>query len=175
MKHISSRGPYLSSRKVLTNPATPSTSEMTLIFLSGSVQLFVFILLFIVSIPISFLWRGQLWGIFLLFFCSFPAQFELKRIWPGKRHCVWALPSTHCWGRRAASCIYTRMIDTSQTLLLALIGCIEPGAMVSCKSNYSHWVEPQTVDFSFFFINTHSVIMPVGLTSSLGNKNALLH
>ena len=40
-----------------------------------------------------------------------------------------------------------RMIDTSQTLPLALIGCIEPGAVDSCKSNYSHWVEPQTVDF----------------------------
>ena len=39
------------------------------------------------------------------------------------------------------------MIDTSQTLTLALIGCIELGAVDSCKSNYSHWVEPQTVDF----------------------------
>ena len=37
--------------------------------------------------------------------------------------------------------------DTSQTLPLAVIGCIEPGAVNSCKSNYGHWVEPQTVDF----------------------------
>ena len=40
-----------------------------------------------------------------------------------------------------------RMTDTSQTLPLALIGCINLGAVDSCKSNYSHWVDPQTVDF----------------------------
>ena len=34
MTHISSRAPYLSSRKVLTNPAAPSTSEMMLRYLS---------------------------------------------------------------------------------------------------------------------------------------------
>ena len=39
------------------------------------------------------------------------------------------------------------MIDTSQTLPLALIGCVNLGVVESCKSNYSHWVEPQTVDF----------------------------
>ena len=39
------------------------------------------------------------------------------------------------------------MIDTSLTRPLTLVGCIEPGAVDSCKSNYSHWVEPQTVDF----------------------------
>ena len=37
--------------------------------------------------------------------------------------------------------------DTSQTLPLALIGCVYSGAVDSCKSNYSHWVEPQTVGF----------------------------
>ena len=40
-----------------------------------------------------------------------------------------------------------RMIDTSETLPLALIGCILLGAVDSWKSNYGHWVEPQTVDF----------------------------
>ena len=30
IKHVSSRGPYLSNRKVLINPAAPSTSKMTL-------------------------------------------------------------------------------------------------------------------------------------------------
>ena len=39
------------------------------------------------------------------------------------------------------------MTDTSQTLSLALIGCILPGAADSCKSNYNHWMEPQTVDY----------------------------
>ena len=50
-------------------------------------------------------------------------------------------------GRGAASRVCTRMIDTSQTLPLALIGSVERGVVDSCKSNYSHWVEPQTVDF----------------------------
>ena len=79
-------------------------------------------------------------------------QFGLACIWPGKsRH--WACvgegdcPVHAAWGRGAASSIRTRMIDTSQTLSLALIGCIELGAMDSCKSNYSHLVEPQTVHF----------------------------
>ena len=39
-----------------------------------------------------------------------------------------------------------RMIDTSQTLILALIGCIDPGAADSCTSNDSHRVDPQTLD-----------------------------
>ena len=51
------------------------------------------------------------------------------------------------WGRLAASSICTRLIYTSQTLPLALIGCVDPGVLDSCKSNYVHWVEPQTVDF----------------------------
>ena len=47
----------------------------------------------------------------------------------------------------AASSRYTTMIDTSQTLPLALMGCVHAGAVDFCKSNYSHWVEPQIVDF----------------------------
>ena len=40
------------------------------------------------------------------------------------------------------------MIDNSQTLPLALIGCVDPEEVDSCKSDYSHWVDPQTVDLS---------------------------
>ena len=77
------------------------------------------------------------------------------------------LPLHHCsqfefeadtapvWGRSTAQ--YTlreggglptvyAMIDTPQTLPLALIGCVDLGAVDSCKSTSSHWVEPQTVD-----------------------------
>ena len=39
------------------------------------------------------------------------------------------------------------MTDTSQTLPLALIGCVDPGEGDFCKSNSGHCVEPQTVDF----------------------------
>ena len=73
-------------------------------------------------------------------------QFGLESIWPGKgRHCTCA-GEGHCpvhtaWGRGAASRVCTRVNDTSQTLPLALIGCIELAAVDSCKSNYSHWVE----------------------------------
>ena len=56
------------------------------------------------------------------------------------------------WGR-GLTAVYvwawlTLLVHTlAQTLLLALIGCVKTGAVDSCKSNYSHWVEPQTVDF----------------------------
>ena len=60
-------------------------------------------------------------------------------MWPGKsRHYA-------CVGEGLP--VGTRVIDTFQTLPLALIGCIKPGAVDSCKPNYSHWVEPQTVGF----------------------------
>ena len=58
-------------------------------------------------------------------------------------------------GRGAASSICTRVTDTSQTLPLDLIGCIQPGAVDSCKSNYSHWVEPQTVAFYTADLSDH--------------------
>ena len=50
-------------------------------------------------------------------------------------------------GVGAACSLCTRVTGTSQTLSFPLIGCVEAGEMDSCKSNYSHWVEPQTVDF----------------------------
>ena len=54
-----------------------------------------------------------------------------------------ALPSK---GGGAAGRVCTRVTDTSQTLTLALFGCIEPGAVDSCKSNSGRWVEQQTMD-----------------------------
>lgn len=43
------------------------------------------------------------------------------------------LPSMHCV--REGSCICTQVIDTSQKLPLALIGCVELGEVDSCQSN----------------------------------------
>ena len=59
----------------------------------------------------------------------------------------------HCpvWGRGGCHSICRRMIDTSQTLSLALIGCVDPGEMDSCKSNYSQ-AEPQTADLYLYSI-----------------------
>ena len=67
----------------------------------------------------------------------------------------WTLPSTRCareGGRGAASGLCTRMIDTSQTLPLALIGCVDPGLVYSCKSNYSHrqWIFTQLTCILFY-------------------------
>ena len=90
----------------------------------------------------SMLWAvvGQFSAVLLLSVPHHCLQFGLKPIWPGK--------SRHCLGRGGGcSSVCMRMIDISQTLHVALIGCIELGAVDSCKSNYSHWVEPQTVDF----------------------------
>ena len=49
------------------------------------------------------------------------------------------LRGTHCM-RGAANSLCMRMIDTPQTLPLALIGCIELGAVDSCKSIHNHSV-----------------------------------
>ena len=97
---------------------------------------------------------GHFLALFLLSVLRHCLQFglELEHIWPGKsRHCT-CTGKGHCsegavWGRVAASSICTRMIDTSQTHPLALIGCVDLGAVDSCKSNYVNWVDPQTVDF----------------------------
>ena len=46
--------------------------------------------------------------------------------------------------------------DTSHTLPLAPIGCVDSGAVDSCISNYSHWVDPKTVDF--FTVEFYSTV-----------------
>ena len=134
MKHISSSGPLLSIRKVLTNPTTPSTSEMTLRCMS----LFSLWLVSILSFYTAFLcqssyffsltWAvvGHFLVLLLLSVLCHCLQFELEYL-TKEEQTLWlrgegALPST--WGRGAV--LFTRMIDTSQTLPFALIGCIEP-------------------------------------------------
>ena len=73
MKHITSRGPYLSSRKVLTYPAGPSISEMTLQHLSlFSLWLSPILCFYPACLRQSsyfFSWCGLWWGIFLLCCC----------------------------------------------------------------------------------------------------------
>ena len=46
--------------------------------------------------------------------------------------------------------------DTSQTRPLALIGCVEEGAVDFSKSNYSHWVELQTADLYLILLSDHN-------------------
>ena len=106
-------------------------------FLSGSVQFF-FTLLFFIILLISSL------GLALLLFsvlrrCS---QFKLECIWPGKsRHCAGeGHCRVHAAGRRgAASSVCKRMNDSSETHTMAPIGCVDPRAVDSCKSNWASW------------------------------------
>ena len=149
MKHTSSRGPYLSSGK-----AANSVSLFSLYSSCSSLQLWndapIFVLVFslawlilcfytafFISRIISSLRCGQWCGILLL--CCLAAiihNLTLGLNVSDKVRTVTAL------GRGTASRVCTRVIDTSQTLPLALIGCVDLGAVNSCKSNYSHWVEP---------------------------------
>ena len=78
-------------------------------------------------------------------------QFGLKLDlnWPGEsRHCACV--------RRADGRTCMRVTDTSQTRPLALIGCVDPGEADSCKSKYSHWVEPQTADLHLILLSNHN-------------------
>ena len=144
MKHISNWGPYLGSLEkpltlrrswVLTNPKAPSTSEMTLWYLSllslrlGSILCFYTAFLRKSSYFFSLMWAmvGHFSALLLLSVLCHCLQFGLESIWPGKsRHCAWgALPVHPAWGRGAASSLCRRVIGTSQTLPLALIGCSE--------------------------------------------------
>ena len=130
----------------LTNPAAPSTSEIMLRYLSlfslwlGPIFTFYTAFLHQSSYVFSLTWAVV--GYFSALLLSLPVhclQFELESIWPGK--------SRHCTCVREGGCQQCTKVIYTQTLPLALIGCIELGAVDSCKSNYSHWVEPQTVDF----------------------------
>ena len=115
-------------------PAAPSTSEMTLWYLSlFSIQSFVFIPIFLrqSSYFFSLMWAmmGHSSALLLLSVLRHCLQFGLENIWPGKsRHCA-CTGEGHCpvraaWGRWATSSVCTRVIDTSQTLTVALISCI---------------------------------------------------
>ena len=129
--------PTLRSSSVLTVPAASSTSEMALGYLSQ----FSFWLGPIVSFYTASLWRGQWWSIFR--FCWYSAIVYSLGLSLTLSDQVRAGTAPV----RGKGAVCTRMSDTSQTLPLALIGCVYQQAVDSCKSNYSHWVEPQTVDF----------------------------
>ena len=173
MKHISNRGPYLSSRKAANSAlllnsyksCTPSTSEKTLIFI------LVFFLAWSCSFFLHCLSSSVLFLLFDManggaFFCLFaPAplftvQARAEPIWPGEsRFCV---GEGHCsvrtvWGRGLPAALCVNMIDISQTLPSALIGCVNSGAADSCKQKYSHWVEPQTVDI--FTVDLYLILL----------------
>ena len=52
------------------------------------------------------------------------------------------------------------VIDTSPTLLLALIGCFDLGAVDSCKWNYDHWMDPETLDcFTVNLFSCHHILL----------------
>ena len=128
------QAPYLSSRKALSPPPPLKWGDIYPSFLSGSVQFFLFKLLFFASLLISSPWRGKWWGIFrLCWFSTIVYSLGLSlNIWPGKSgQC--AVGVANDW-------------HFSDTPLGSDWLCWS-GSGGSCKSNYNHWVEPQTVDF----------------------------
>ena len=168
MKHTSSRVLTCPAEKplalrrswLLTNPAAPPAlkwrADIYLCFLSGSVQFFVLNTAFLCLFFCPF-W-GHLPAQLLLRHCLL-FEFELELLWPGEgRHCACAgeghCPIALC--REGGCQVCTRVIDTSQTLPLTLIGCVGPGAADSCRSNYSHWVEPQTADLYLILLSDHN-------------------
>ena len=151
---ISSRGPYLSSRKASNSALLLSPSHSSL-HLRNDTQIFIlvfflaqsnsfFLQCFSPSVFLFLLWRGNGGA----FFCSvaslslFTDGLDLEPILPGK--------STHC----TSSSVCMSMIDTSQKLASALIGCVDSEAIDSCKSNQ----KPQTVDF--FIVDLHFILLP---------------
>ena len=152
MKDISSSSPYLSSRKSANSASllSPYSSHSSLRLWHDTL---IFILVFsLVRSNSLFLRRfsssvllfdcfnvgyvGAFFGsVFVV--CSLPLfTVWVWTIWPGKsRHCA-CVGEGHCWvralqGRGAASSMEEND-DTSQTLPLALIGCVDPWAVDSC-------------------------------------------
>ena len=123
---------------VLTNPAAPSTSEMTLGYLS-----------------VFSLWLGPIFSFFTAFLHHSSYFFSLTKAMVGNfsallllllssvlRHCLqlglersWPGKSRHCTCVGAAT-VCKRVIDTSQTRPLALIRCVDAGMMDSCIWNF---------------------------------------
>ena len=154
MKHISSRGPYLSKPSLLLSPFKSSSSlhlwnYAPIFILVFSLALSNLFFLHCFYSSVFFIWCGQWWRMFLLCCLStivHSLSLNLNQV---------RADAAPVWGRSTAQ--YTlreggglptmhAMIDTPQTLPLALIGCVDLGAVDSCKSTSSHWVEPQTVD-----------------------------
>ena len=154
MKHIWSRCSYLSSS---------STSEMTLWYLSlfslwlGPVIWFYSAFLHHSSYFFSLTWTlvrhiSALLLFSLLRHCSH-LGLELEVIGPGERRYCACAREGHC---PVCAAWLDWVIDISQTPPLALIGCDDPGVVDSCKSNYSHWVEPQTADLRPILLSYHN-------------------
>ena len=132
-KRVSSRGPYLSSRMVANSASVlrPCKSCSSLHLWNDTP---LFILDFILAV--------------LCFYSSFLRQsssvYSLGLSLNVFDHVRAGTASARGrgaeWG--AARSICMRVIDTSQALTLALIAWVD-----SCKSNYSNWVDPQTVIF----------------------------
>ena len=106
-----------------------------------SVQFVILIHIFLLFLLFDMGNGGAIFGPVVVV-CSLPL-FTVWIIWPGKsRHCMGEGYCPVC----AASSVCKRVTEHFQTLPLALIGWIEPGA-ADFEWNYGHWVEPQTVDF----------------------------
>ena len=114
----------------------------------------LFLICFSSSVFLFLLFDGQWWGLFLLCcYCLFSTTVSSVSLnIPDQVTAVAALHQ-HRGGRGGASSLCSRVIDTSQTRPLALIGCVEAEVVDSDKSNYSNWVEPQTADLYLILLS----------------------
>ena len=173
MKHISSRGPYLSSRKAANSASLlspyKSCSSLHLwndalivipvfsLALSSS-----FFFAFLVSHFICSLWRGQWWGIFLLCCCCLFSTIVYSlslnvsdQVGAGTvRGRGTAQYTLREGGGPPPVCM--RMTDTSQTLPLAPIGCVDPERWILVNqiiaTGWSHrqWIFTQLICILFY-------------------------
>ena len=102
-------------------------------FLSGSVQFFLFTLLLLISLLISSLSCGQWWGIFQLCCCCllsaivYSLSLKVSDQVRADTAPVWGRGTaqyTLCEEGGLPAVLCTRMIAITQTLPLALIGCV---------------------------------------------------
>ena len=100
------------------------------------------------------LWHGQWWGILRLCCCCCLFSAIVHSL-------SWSLSGSDqvragtvpVWGRGTAQyvlCEGGELIDTSQTLPLVPIGCVDSGAVDSCKSNYI------TADLYLILLSDHN-------------------
>ena len=122
MERISSRDPYLSSRKVLTNPAAPSNSEMTLRYLS-----------------LFFLWLGPIISFYTAFHHDSSYFFSLMWAMVGHSLALLLLSVLHHYLQFG---LELEHISPGKSRY-----CICTGEGQWILANYSHWVEPQTVEY----------------------------
>ena len=137
IKHISSGGPYLSSRKSANSASllSPYKSRSSLHHWNDT---FYSAFLRQSSYFFSLTWAmlGQFLALLLLSVLLHCLQVNISdQVRAGTTPVQGRGTAQYLCEEGGLPAVCTRMTDTSQTLPLVLIGCVVPGAVDSCKSN----------------------------------------